>query len=75
MRRAALAVTTAAILLAAGSGAGAGKLSVGSGATLDLGTGSLDLGCADLTVGGTLSAGTAGFTQARDVTIDPTPDS
>jgi hypothetical protein len=52
--------------------ASAASLSVGSGASLDLGTGTLDLGCADLTVGGTLSAGTAGFSQARDVTIDPT---
>ncbi len=44
---------------------------MGSGASVDLGTGSLDLGCADLTVAGTLSAGTRGFTHARDVTIDP----
>ncbi len=70
MRRAALAATTA--LLAITTGASAGQLTVGSGASLDLGTGSLDLGCANLTVGGTLSAGTAGFAQARDVTIDPT---
>ena len=69
MRRAALAATTA--LLAITTGASAGQLTVGSGASLDLGTGSLDLGCADLTVTGTMAAGTAGFTQARDVTIDP----
>jgi hypothetical protein len=68
MRRATLA---AAALLVAATGASAAQLTVGSGASLDLGTGSLDLGCADLTVGGTLSAGTAGFAQARDVTIDP----
>lgn len=52
--------------------ASAGQVTVGSGASFDLGTGSLDLGCADLTVGGTLSAGTVGMAAARDVTIDPT---
>ncbi len=67
MRRAA----AAAAFLALATGASAGQFTVGSGASLDLGTGSLDLGCADLTVAGTLSAGTAGFGQARDVTIDP----
>ena len=70
MRRAALGAAVATLLALAG-GASAAQLSVGSGASVDLGTGSLDLGCADLTVGGTLSAGTSGFTQARDVTIDP----
>ncbi len=60
----------AALVLLAWAPAGA-QLTVGSGASLDLGTGSLDLGCADLTVTGTLSAGTAGFSQARDVGIDP----
>ncbi len=66
--------TFAAVLvtLLTASVASGANVTVGSGASLDLGTGSLDLGCADLTVGGTLSAGTAGFTQARDVTIDPT---
>jgi hypothetical protein len=49
----------------------AGNLTVGSGSSLDLGTGRLDLGCADLDVLGTLSAGTFGFTQGRDVTITP----
>ena len=61
-----------AVFLAVAMGASGAQFDVGSGASLDLGTGSLDLGCADLTVGGTLSAGTAGFSQARDVTIDPT---
>jgi hypothetical protein len=69
MRRAFLAV---AALLTLATAASAGQVTVGSGSSVDLGTGSLDLGCADLTVGGTLSAGTAGFSQARDVTIDPT---
>ncbi len=70
MRRATLATIMAAVLVFA-TGASAAQLTVGSGASVDLGTGSLDLGCADLTVGGTLSAGTVGFAQARDVTIDP----
>ncbi len=71
MRRAALATVVAALLTLANPSV-ASVVTVGSGASVDLGTGSLDLGCADLTVGGTLSAGTSGFTQARDVTIDPT---
>ncbi len=66
----ALTVVGAAFLTLA-TGASAAQLTVGAGASVDLGTGSLDLGCADLTVGGTLSAGTSGFSQARDVTIDP----
>ena len=70
MRRAALAGIGAALLLAGSSPAA--ELSVGVGSSLDLGTGSLDLGCADLGVAGTLSAGTVGFVAARDVTIDPT---
>ncbi len=70
MRRT-LTVVGAAVLTLA-TGASAAQLTVGSGSSVDLGTGSLDLGCADLTVTGTLSAGTAGFSQARDVTIDPT---
>ena len=50
----------------------AGNLTVGSGSSLDLGTGSLALGCADLDVLGTMSAGTVGFTEGRDVSITPT---
>ena len=49
----------------------AGKVTVDSGASLDLGAGSMALGCADLDVLGILSAGTVGFTQGRDVTITP----
>jgi hypothetical protein len=63
-------VVLAALLLLP-AGALAGNLTVGSGSSLDLGTGSLALGCADLDVLGTLSAGTLGFTQGRDVTITP----
>ena len=71
MKGAKLGAVTAALVVLA-SAASAGQLTVGSGATVDLGTGSLGLGCADLTVAGTLSAGTVGFASARDVTIDPT---
>ena len=68
MRSATLA---AAAILAVATGASAGQLSVGSGASVDLGAGSLALGCANLSVAGTMAAGTVGFDQARDVTIDP----
>jgi hypothetical protein len=53
------------------SSAQAGSVSVGANASLDLGTGSLALGCADLDVAGSLSAGGVGFTQGRDVAIAP----
>lgn len=59
----------AALLLSAP--ALAGTFEVGKGSSLDLGTGSLALGCADLNVLGGLSAGKLGFTQARDLTIGP----
>ncbi len=72
MRRRTLAALAALSAIGLAVPAPAAQVTVGSGASLDLGTGSLDLGCADLTVTGTLSAGTAGFAQARDVTIDPT---
>ena len=68
MRRALIAVVCAALLAGPSSAA---KLSIGAGSSLDLGSGSLHLGCADLIVAGTLGAGTAGFAGARDVTIDP----
>jgi hypothetical protein len=73
MTRAAVAAFAAAALGLGLDGASpAAEVSVGSGASLDLGTGSLDLGCANLTVAGTLSGGTVGFDGARNVTIDPT---
>jgi hypothetical protein len=59
-------------VLALSAPALAGTFEVGSGSTLDLGTGSLALGCADLDVLGTLTAGSIGFTEGRDVTITPT---
>ena len=70
MRRGGLA-TAAALLLTTATSTNAGSLTVGSGVSVDLGTAALDLGCADLTVGGTLSAGTAGLNQVRDLTINP----
>ena len=57
MRLAALGAVVATLLALAG-GASAAEFSVSSGASLDLGTGSLDLGCADLSVAGTMAAGT-----------------
>jgi hypothetical protein len=60
-----------ACVVALSTAASAAEFAVGAGASVDLGTGSLNLGCTDLTVTGTLSAGTAGFTGGRDVTIDP----
>ena len=71
MRRASGLGSVVAALLMAASVANASDFVVGSGAALDLGTGSLDLGCADLNVAGTLSAGSVGFGAARDVTIAP----
>ena len=68
MRRA-LAVVA---LLALASAASASQFTVGNGASVDLGTGALGLGCANLNVAGTLSAGTVGFTGGRNVVIDPT---
>jgi len=61
-----------AALALGGSPAVGQQVTIGAGSSLDLGSGQLTLGCADLTVAGTLSAGTAGLSQARDVTIDPT---
>ncbi len=67
--RTAAAAALALVTTCVASGA---QVTVGNGSSLDLGAGSLDLGCADLTVAGTFSAGTIGFTEARNVTIEPT---
>ena len=50
--------------------ASAAQLTVGAGSSMDLGSGSLGLGCADLVVAGTLAAGTDGIASAGNVTID-----
>ena len=68
--RLATGTTLAALVVLVKVAAGA-TVTIGVGSSLDLGTGLLDLGCADLTVAGTLSAGTVGFSAARDVTIEP----
>ncbi len=62
------AAATLVVLVTAAAGA---NVTIGADSSLDLGSGLLDLGCADLTVAGTLSAGTVGFRAARDVTIEP----
>ena len=49
----------------------AANVSVGSGSSFNLGSGRLNLGCADLLVAGTMNAGTSGFTEARHLTVDP----
>lgn len=71
MRCRALGIWAVSALLALATSASAGTFTVGSGASLDLGTGSLALGCADLDVLGSFTAGTVGFTGGRDVTITP----
>ncbi len=71
MKRTKLVSTLAALALVASAPALAGTFTVGSGSNLDFGTGSTALGCADLDVLGTLSAGTVGFTEGRDVSIGP----
>lgn len=47
--------------------ADAGEFNIGSGATVDLGSGSLDLGCGDLTVDGMLMLSSGAIQQARHV--------
>ena len=68
MRRLVLLLALAALPTVAS----AQSVTVGSGSSLSLSNASVDLGCSDLTVAGTLSAGTAGLAQTRDLTIDPT---
>ena len=69
MRRATLAIVLLSSLI--GSGAGAAELNVGAGSAVDLGTGQLELGCADLSVGGSLSLSSASVDNAGHVAIAP----
>ena len=69
MRRLLLSAVVAFLPLA--TGASAAEFRVDSGASVDLDTGSLDLDCADLSIAGTLAAGTSGVARARHVSIDP----
>jgi len=63
-------LAVAAALLPA-AGAEAGSFTVGTGASLDLGSGALDTGEGDLFVAGALSAGSQGL-RTRDVVIEAT---
>ena len=71
MKRAARLVLMSLAVLGLSTSSTADTFTVGSNSTVDLGTGSLALGCGSLDVVGTLSAGTVGFTQGRDVVISP----
>jgi hypothetical protein len=53
-----------------------GAISIPAGGSLSLGSGALDLGCTDMTVGGNLQVGSAAVTTVHDVTIQAgtTPD-
>lgn len=71
MKRNKLAAIAVSAALALSAPAWAGTFTVGANSSVDLGTGSLALGCADLDVLGSFTGGTVGFTQGRDVTITP----
>lgn len=60
-----------AVIFGLATVASAAQLTVGAGSTLDLGSGSLDLGCAGLVVAGTLAAGTNVIDWAQDVSVQP----
>ena len=64
MRFSALAAALVAVPLLA-----AADLTVGAGATVNLGTGTLDLGCRSLSAAGSFGAGGGTLVQALDVTI------
>ncbi len=63
------AVAAVAVSWLAAAIAGAGQLSVGSGSAFNLGSGTLNLGCASLLVAGTFDAASGSVEQALDVTI------
>ncbi len=64
-------ISAAAALVALAGAARAADLTVGTGSTLDLGTGSLDAGCSDFLVGGTLALNAGSASQVRDLSIQP----
>jgi hypothetical protein len=72
MRRRRLGILSCTAAFGLATGASAAQLNVGAGSSLDLGTGNLDLGCADLVVEGTLDAGTGVIDWAEDVSIGGT---
>ncbi len=65
-----LGLLSAVVVFGLTSSSSAAQLNVAAGSSLDLGTGSLDLGCADLVVAGTLAAGTGVIDWAEDVSIN-----
>jgi hypothetical protein len=71
MRWKRLARVAAAAALLASSLAASAAVTVGSGSSLSLGSGSLDLGEHDLGVAGSLAAGTGLVDRVRDLTIQP----
>ena len=71
MKRTLLATAAAVAVLGLAARAPAGSMTIGAGSSGDLGTGSVDLGCADIDVQGTFSAGAVAATGGRDVTIAP----
>jgi hypothetical protein len=67
--RAPASILVAGLFLGLVSAAHAGEFRVGAGATVSLGTGSIDFGCSDVGILGTLAAGEVGFRAARDLII------
>jgi len=65
------AVGLATVLCVASGAAAAGRLTVGAGSSLDLGSATLDLGEHDLEVAGNFSAGTGLVVDAHHVIIQP----
>ena len=63
------AVAAVAVSWLAAATAGASQLSVGSGSAFNLGSGTLNLGCASLLVAGIFDAASGSVEQALNVTI------
>lgn len=63
------ALSTLVALAILAATARAGEIYVGPGSSLDFGSAAVDLGCADLVIGGTLDAGSGSVARARDVGI------
>lgn len=70
--RVGLAACLLAVVLAPSVAAAAPGLTIGDGASLDLGDGVVDLGCGDLDTDGELELGQGGVVGARHVTIAAT---
>lgn len=72
MRRRRRGLLSGVVVFGLATATSAAHLTVGAGSTVDLGDGSLDLGCANLAVEGTLAAGTGVIDWAEDVSIGGT---